>query len=96
MESLIFLAEKRNGDIKVRYCANGSTQRTYIPKEEASSPTVGTDSVLITGVIDAKQGYNIMTLDVLNAFVQTSIPEENEKVCSFSQYALIFHIVELD
>ena len=54
MESLIFLAEKRNGDIKVRYCANGSTQRSYIPKEQATSPTVGTDSVLITGVIDAK------------------------------------------
>ena len=54
MESLIFLAEKRNGDIKVRYCANGSTQCSYIPKKEATSQIVATDSILIIGVIDAK------------------------------------------
>jgi hypothetical protein len=30
MESLIFLAKKRNGIIKARTCANGSTQRECI------------------------------------------------------------------
>jgi hypothetical protein len=39
MESLIFLTEKRDKTIKARACANGSTQRAYIPREEASSPT---------------------------------------------------------
>ncbi len=30
--SLIFLKEKRNGDIKARSCANGNTQREYSAK----------------------------------------------------------------
>jgi hypothetical protein len=30
LESLIFLTEKRDGTIKGRTCANGSTQRGYI------------------------------------------------------------------
>ena len=30
MESLIFITEKRDGTIKARMCANGSTQQEYI------------------------------------------------------------------
>ena len=74
MESLIFLTEKRDGRVKVRTCANGSSQPDYIPREDAVSPTASTDSVLITGVIETKQQRDIMTLDIPNAFVQTPIP----------------------
>lgn len=73
MESLIFLTEKRSGEIKARTCADGSTQRGYISKEESTSPTAATDSVLVTGTIDAKQERDVMTLDVPNAFIQTPI-----------------------
>jgi len=37
LESLIFLVEKRDGRVKARTCANGTTQREYITREEASS-----------------------------------------------------------
>ena len=80
MESLIFLTEKRDGTVKARTCANGSTQREYIPREEATSPTAATEAILITGVLDAKQGRDVMTLDIPNAFVQTEIPERDEKI----------------
>ncbi len=33
------LTEKRSGKIKARACANGSTQRDHIAKEEATAPT---------------------------------------------------------
>jgi hypothetical protein len=33
LASLIFLKEKRNGDIKAGSCTNGSTQRENIAKE---------------------------------------------------------------
>ena len=56
MESLIFLVEKRDKTVKARTCANGSTQREYICRENAASPTASTASILITSVIDAKQG----------------------------------------
>jgi hypothetical protein len=56
MESLIFITEKKDGRIKARTCANGSTQREYTERDEAASPTALTESHLITAVIDAKQG----------------------------------------
>ena len=55
MESLIFLNEKRDDTIKARMCANGSTQRAYISREEASSPTAASEAIITTGLIDAKQ-----------------------------------------
>jgi len=46
IESLIFLAEKRDGTIKGRICINRSVQRDCISKKEASSPTVTKESTL--------------------------------------------------
>ena len=40
---LIFLKEKRNGDVKAHSCANGSVQREHVVKEEAAAPTVSLD-----------------------------------------------------
>jgi hypothetical protein len=76
MESLLFLVEMHDGKIKARTCANGSTQREYIDREEATSPTAATEAILITGVIDAKQRRDIMTNDVPNALIQTPIPQD--------------------
>ena len=73
MESLIFLVEKRDGKVKARTCANGSTQREYMEREDSASPTVATEAILLTAAIDAKQGRDIMTSDVPNAFIQTEI-----------------------
>jgi hypothetical protein len=64
MESLIFLVEKRDGSVKGRTCANGSTQREYMDRDEAASPTANmTESIVITGVIEAKQRRDVMTAD---------------------------------
>ena len=75
MESLLFITEKRDGRIKARTCANGSIQREYIEREDAASPTAMTESILLTGTIDAKQGRDVMTADIPNAFVQIKIDE---------------------
>ena len=69
------MSQKRDGTIKVRVCANGSTQRSYNKKEEAASPTVSTEALLITAVIDAKQNRDVITLDIPNAFVQMPMPQ---------------------
>jgi hypothetical protein len=78
MESLIFLVEKKDQRIKARTCANGSVQRTYIGKDEAASPTVSTEAILLTGVIEAKEDRDIMTADIPNAFVQTPTEEPKD------------------
>ena len=77
MENLIFLVEKRDGTVKGRTCANGSTQREYTDREEAASPTVMTEYIIITGVIEAKQRRYVMTADIPNAFVQTDVEKKN-------------------
>jgi hypothetical protein len=73
MESLTFLTEKWDKTIKAQACANGSTQQTYIAREEAASPTAAKEAILITGVIEAKQQRDIMTLDIPNTFAQTPV-----------------------
>jgi hypothetical protein len=95
MESLIFLNEKRDGTIKARMCANGSTQRAYISREEASSPTAASEAIITTGVIDAKQRRDVMTLDIPNAFVQTKIDLDGDKVIMKIRGQLIDLLLEI-
>jgi hypothetical protein len=95
MESLIFLVEKRDGTIKARTCANGSTQREYIEREAAASPTASTDSIIITSIIDAKQERDVMTSDVPNAFVQTDIPHTDEMVVMKIRGVLVDMLVDM-
>jgi hypothetical protein len=73
LESLIFLVEKRDGKVKGRKCANGSTHCGYINEEDAVSPTVATKLIAITATIDAKQGQDVMTINVPNAFIHTDM-----------------------
>jgi hypothetical protein len=51
LSSLLFLKEKRTGKVKGQACINGAPQRAYIPKEEAASSTVSTESTFITAAI---------------------------------------------
>ena len=50
---LMFLKQKRCGKIKGRGCADGRKQRAYIAKEDLTAPTVSTEAVFLTAVIDA-------------------------------------------
>jgi hypothetical protein len=69
LASLIFLKEKRNGDIKARSCANESKQREHIAKEEAAALTVALESIFITAAIDAKEHREVVTIDIPGAFL---------------------------
>ena len=62
-----------DGSIKGRTCANVNQEHGCARKEEASSPTAATESMLITGVIEAKEERDTMTLDIPNAFVEASM-----------------------
>ena len=74
--SLLFLKEKRTGDVKGRACINGAPQRAYIPKEDAASPTVSTESTLITASIAAHERRAVQCYDVHSAFVNTNVDKE--------------------
>ena len=67
---LMFLKQKRTGQIKGRGCADGHKQSLHTPKDDASSPTVATESVLLSCVIDAKERCDVATVDIPGAFMQ--------------------------
>jgi hypothetical protein len=95
MDSLIFLTEKRDGRIKARTCANGSTQRIYTNKEDAASPTAMTESILLTS--EAKEKGDVMTVDIPNAFVQTEIETNNgERIMMKIKGPLVDMLVTMD
>jgi hypothetical protein len=70
---LIFIKQKRCGTIKGRGCADGRKQRVYKTKAETSSPTVRTESLLLSCVIDAREERQVMTCDVPGAFMQVDV-----------------------
>jgi hypothetical protein len=78
MESLLFLNEKCDGTIKSRFCANGSTQRDYMEREDVSSPTVSTESTMLAAVIEAEEGRDVATCNIQNVFVQTEVEKADK------------------
>jgi hypothetical protein len=75
LSSLLFLKEKQTGKIKGRACINGAPQWAYIPKEEAASPTVLTESTFITVAIAANEHRVVRCYDIPSAFVNTDMDE---------------------
>ena len=75
LTSLMFLTEKRSGEVKARACANGSAQRTHIAKEEAAAPTVSPDAIFVQATIYAHENRDVATCDIPGAFLQADNPD---------------------
>ncbi len=78
MESFIFVKHKKSGVDKARLVINGAQQRDYVTKEEASSLTAYTESVILTSIVDAKEGRDVATVDIPNAFAQMVITDAHK------------------
>jgi hypothetical protein len=50
--------------------AGGNKQRDYISKEDASSPTIATEAILLSCIIDAEEGRDVTVIDIPNTFIQ--------------------------
>ena len=99
-EALLLLTEKRDETVKGRMVHNGKPTRVWIDKDDAASPTVSTESIALTLVVDAKEQRDMMSNDIPNAFVQTPMPEEYQevgnRVIMKVTGSLVHLIVELD
>jgi hypothetical protein len=80
LELHVFVKKKRTGQIKARKVAGGNKQRDYISKENASSPTVATESVLLTSLVDAQENHDVTIVDIPNEFIQTVVENDEDKV----------------
>ena len=83
LSAVNLIKEKRSGDIKGRTCVDGSKQRKYLkPDESVSSPTVSTESLIATLLIDAYEQREVAIFDVPGAFLQAELKkkDDNERV----------------
>ncbi len=79
LESQIFVERKRDGMLKARQVAGGNKQQGYITKEDASSPMVSSEAVMLTCVIDATKKRDVAVVDIPNAFIQTVVEDEKDR-----------------
>ena len=75
LKTVQLIKEKKDGKIKGRTCVNGSRQRLYTAEEDASSPTVSTEALLITAAVDAAEERFVATCDITGAFLKADMDE---------------------
>ena len=76
---------------------NGKPTCEWSLCEDSASPTVALESIMLTAIVDAKEGQDVMTADVPNAFIQTQMPieEGKEQVIMKATGVLVDLIVEM-
>ncbi len=70
MRALNMFKEKRNGTLKGRTCADGRSQRNLYDKSQTASPTVSTDDLMLSIIIDAYEARDVGTADVVGAYLK--------------------------
>ena len=69
LEFLMLLKYKHNGSVKGQSCANCRKQRRGSSKEDAKSPTVSLEAVLITSAIRKYEEREVAIVDLPGAFI---------------------------
>ena len=63
--------------IKGQECADGRKQQNWMSKEDIILPTVSTEGLMLTCMIDAMEGCDVATTDILEDFLQTDQDKGN-------------------
>ncbi len=80
LQSHMFIGQKWTGQTEARMVAGGNTQHGHVIKDESSSPTVSTEAVLLTLIVDAHKGRDIAVVDIPNVFIQTRVDDAKDRV----------------
>jgi hypothetical protein len=91
----MFLKQKQDEKIKGRTVAGVNKQWDYISKEDASSPTVATESVLLSCIIDAEEERDVAVVDIPNQFVQAQVDNEKDMAFIKTRGILVDTLVEI-
>ena len=66
----------KDGTIKEPGCADGRKQQLYIEKEDASALTILIEALVLSCIINTKEGRDVATVDVPGAFMQADMDEK--------------------
>jgi hypothetical protein len=70
LRAINLIKEKRDGRLKGRTVADGRPQRSLYDKSETASPTVSTDALMLSILIDAHEGEQSATADIAGAYLK--------------------------
>ena len=70
------LKEQRCCTLKVRVCTDGRKQRKYITKEAAISTTIQMTSLMLSLLIDAEEGRDVATANVVGVNLMTDMKDK--------------------
>ena len=77
MDAVNLIKEKRNGTVKGRTCANGSRQRRYLAVDETvASPTISTEGLLSSFMIDAYESRTVGVFDIPGAYLHAEMKDK--------------------
>ena len=82
LRNIMMLTQKRDGQIKARGVVDGSTQRNdkRYKKENNASPTVHTNSVLISCTIDAHKERDVAAINVPGAYLHSNLKRKDSTI----------------
>ena len=75
---LMLLSEKSNGEVKGQGVYNGKNTRYWVSGEDKASLTATNKGIFVTGVVDAKEEWDMMSNNIPNAFIQAKVPAKEE------------------
>ena len=70
------IKEKIYGKLKGGMCSYGMPQRCYIPKEDASSPTISLEDLLTSIILESHEGIYVSIFDVPGVYLNADTAEE--------------------
>ena len=70
LRAINLIKEKRNGQIKGRTVADGSVQRSLYDKSDTASPTIATDALMLSMIVEAYEGRDVATADIAGAYLK--------------------------
>jgi len=89
----MFIKEKRDGTVEARGCADGRPQWKYMDKEEASTPTVSLEAIMMSCSTDVKEGMYVVVTDIPRAFLHANM---NDCVHMIMEATILVHVVRLE
>ncbi|KAI2501302.1 Reverse transcriptase (RNA-dependent DNA polymerase) [Fragilaria crotonensis] len=75
LRAINLVQQKRCGRFKGRTVADGRPQRNLYDKSETASPTVSTDALLLTILIDAYERRDVGTADIVGAYLKAQMDD---------------------
>ena len=77
VEALMFLCKKKDETVKGRMVYNGKPTRKWLNHDDTASPTAVLESIFLTAMTDVKEGHDVMTNNIPNAFIQAEMPTKD-------------------